>query len=87
MERVVLQRPGDLLTRIQKCFVFNFHNSTLIPPAGFLLSEDLDTTLGLILTEYGLNLRVPSSSYEGLESPKNAEKDTRNRPPVHGLVQ
>ncbi len=37
-------------------------SSTLIPPTGFSLSEDVDTTPSLILTEYGLNLRVLSIS-------------------------
>ena len=56
-------------------------NSTLIPPAGFSLSEDVDTTPSFILTEYDLDLRVLRGCYEGLKSPKKVEKKTRNRPP------
>ncbi len=48
----------------------NLHNSALIPPTGFLLSEDLDTTYSFILTEYDLDLTALSGSYEGLKFPK-----------------
>ncbi len=49
-------------------------DTTLIPPTGFSLSEDIDTTPGFILTEYDQNLRVLSGSYEGLKSPKKVRK-------------
>ena len=50
-------------------FHVTFRNSTPIPPAGFSLSEDLGTTPGFILTQYGPDLRVLRSCYEGLKSP------------------
>ncbi len=41
------------------------HSSSLIPPTGFSRSEDLGTTPSFILTEYDLDLKALSSSYEG----------------------
>ena len=74
-----------ILTRIQKHLCIPpLANSTLIPPAGFSLSEDVDTTPSFILTEYDLDLRVLRGCYEGLKSPNKAETNTRNRPPVRG---
>ncbi len=45
-------------------------DSTLVPPTELSLSEDLDITYGFIFTEYDLDLRVLSGSYEGSKSPK-----------------
>ena len=62
-------------------FIPPLENSTLIPPTGFSLSEDVDTTPSFILTEYDLDLRVLRGCYEGLKSPKKVETNIRNRPP------
>ncbi len=45
-------------------------NSTLIPPAGISLSEDVDTTYSFIFTEYDQNLRLLRGCYEGSKPPK-----------------
>ena len=45
-------------------------DSTLIPPTGISLSEDVDTTYSSIFAEYDQNLRVLRGCYEGLKSPK-----------------
>ncbi len=45
-------------------------NSTLIPPTGVSLSEDVDTIPSFIFTEYDQNPRVLRGCYEGLKSPK-----------------
>ena len=50
------------------------HNSSLIPPTGFSLSEDVATTYSFILTECDQDPKVLSSSYEGLTSPKKVGK-------------
>ena len=63
------------------CFVPPLENSTLIPPTGFSLSEDIDTAPSFILTEYDLDLRILRGCYAGLKSAKKVEKNTRNRPP------
>ncbi len=49
---------------------FLMKNSTVIPPTGISLSEDVDATYGFIFTEYDQNLRVLRGCYEGVESPK-----------------
>ena len=63
-------------------FIPPLENSTLIPPTGFSLSEDVDSTASFILTEYGLDLRVLRGCDVGLKSPKKVQKFTRNRPPL-----
>ncbi len=55
-------------------FHVTFRNSTPIPPAGLSLSEDLGTTPGFILTQYGPDLRVLRGCYEWLKPPKKVEK-------------
>ena len=63
-KKVRKNRPWDsplLLLLAVISFCLNLDNSTLVPPTGFLSSEDLDATPDFILTEYGLNLRVLSS--------------------------
>ncbi len=52
------------------CVIPPPENSTLVPPTGFSLSEDVDTTPSFILTEYDLDPRVLRGCYEGLKSPK-----------------
>ncbi len=60
---------------MQKCFFIPpLENSTLIPPTGFSLSEDVDATPVVTLTEYDLDPRVLRGCYEGLKSPKKVEK-------------
>ena len=51
-----------------------YQKSSLFPPTGFSLSEDVDTTPGFVLTEYDLDLRVLGGCCEGLKSPKNGIK-------------
>jgi len=48
-------------------FIPPLENSTLIPPTGLSLSEDVDTTPGFILTAYDLDLRVLRGCYDGVE--------------------
>ena len=60
-------------------------DGTPIPPTELSLSEDVDTTPSVILTEYDLDLRLLRGCYEGLRSPKKVKKNIRNRPPVRGL--
>ncbi len=52
------------------CVIPPPENSTLVPPTGFSLSEDVDATPSFILTEYDLDPRVLRGCYEGLKSPK-----------------
>ena len=56
-------------------FYVTLHNSTLIPPTGFSLSEDLGTTPGSILTEYGPDPWVLRGCYKG----PNSSKKVRNK--------
>jgi len=49
-------------------------NSTVIPPTGISLSEDVDATYGFIFTEYDQNLRVLRGCHEGSKSPKKVVK-------------
>ena len=51
-------------------FYLNLDNSTLVPPTGFLLSEDLGATPSFILTEYDQSLRVLRGRREGLTPSK-----------------
>ena len=52
----------------------NLDNSTLVPPTGFSLSEDLDTTPSFVFTEYDQDPKVLSSSCEGLKPPNKVGK-------------
>ena len=65
----ILGWPGHGIT-----VIVTVHSSSLIPPTGFSLSEDLGTTYSFILTEYDLDLRVLSSSYAGLKVPQKVGK-------------
>ena len=58
----------------QSLKTLNLHNSALIPPTGFSLSEDVDATPGFIFTEYDQKLRVLRGCYEGLKSPKKVNE-------------
>ena len=78
--------PEELLSPAYRNIFPPLENSTPIPPTGFSLSEDVDATPSLILTEYDLDLWVLRGCYEGLKSAKKVSKHTRNRPPVRGLV-
>ena len=49
--------PLISLAVINICYC-HLDNSTLIPPTGISLSEDVDTTYSFIFTEYDQNLRV-----------------------------
>ena len=63
------------LTRVQILFIPPLENSTLIPPTGLSLSEDVDTTPGFILTAYDLDPRVLRGCYDGVEvSQESREK-------------
>ena len=56
-------------------FIPPLENSTLIPPTGLSLSEDVDTTPGFILTAYDLDPRVLRGCYDGVEvSQESREK-------------
>ena len=55
-------------------------NSTVIPPTGISLSEDVDTTPSFIFAEYDQDLRVLRGCYKASKSRNNVEKKAaRNR--------
>ena len=60
-------------------FIPPLENSTLIPPTGLSLSEDVDTTPGFILTTSHSNPSLLDGSYEGSKFPRKLETQLENR--------